>query len=312
MTLVMERPTPGRHRAADEPKERRRRNWLAPLLVLIGIVVMAYPVVGTYFHNVQQVEVAENYRATTSTGVDYGPIIEAARHYNETSTGGPILDPWLARVSKDNAPYQDYLSQLAPNGPGKPMSVLAIPSINSTLPIYHGTDPDTLTHGVGHLYGSALPIGTVGSRTILTGHTGMTNATLFDNLVDVKTGDRMYMATFGLNLAYEVDDIQIVLPDEINTVQPIAGEDLLTLVTCTPYGINSHRLIVTGHRIEVPVEEQQEAFQTVTLWQWWMWIAVGVAAFAILVLLLGWLAALLRRRRRDDDSADPLSGSPAL
>ncbi|QRO81885.1 class C sortase [Corynebacterium glucuronolyticum] len=271
-----------------------RRDLIPLLLVLLGILVMCYPVIGTYYKNVQQSHVADAYRqSVTSNPEDYTPLLDEARRYNQENTGAPILDPWLARVSKDNRPYQDYLEQLNPTGnPAEPIAALAIPSIESVLPVYHGTDPSTLEHGVGHLYGSALPVGGDGTHTVLTGHSGLTNATLFDHLDKVKVGDKVFLTVFGEQLAYEVDAIDVVLPTEISSLQPEDGKDLLTLITCTPYGINSHRLLVRAHRIPLDPQEADEAFQSQSNWQWWMTLVVAIILIALLLLAL--------RRRKND------------
>lgn len=273
---------------------RSRRDLIPLLLVLLGIIVMCYPVVGTYYKNMQQTQVADAYRkSVTSHPEDYSAMLDEARRYNQEKTGGPILDPWLARVSKDNRPYQDYLEQLNPTGnPAEPIAALAIPSIESVLPVYHGTDAEILDHGVGHLYGSALPVGGEGTHSVLTGHSGLTNATLFDHLNKVQVGDKVYITVFGEELAYEVDSIDVVLPTEISTLQPEAGNDLLTLITCTPYGINSHRLLVRAHRVSLDPQEADEAFQSQSNWQWWMTLVVAIVLLALLLL------ALLALRRR--------------
>lgn len=274
-----------------------RRDLIPLLLVLLGIIVMCYPVIGTYYKNVQQTQVADAYRkSVTSNPEDYSAMLDEARRYNQEKTGGPILDPWLARVSKDNRPYQDYLEQLNPTWtPAQPIAALAIPSIESVLPVYHGTDAEILEHGVGHLYGSALPVGDDGTHTVLTGHSGLTNATLFDHLNKVQVGDRVFLTVFGEQLAYEVDAIDVVLPTEISSLQPEDGKDLLTLITCTPYGINSHRLLVRAHRIPVDPQEADEAFQSQSNWQWWMTLVVAIVLIALLLLAL--------RRRKNDKKA---------
>jgi len=256
---------------------------------------MCYPVVGTYYKNMQQTQVADAYRkSVTSNPEDYSAMLDEARRYNQERTGGPILDPWLARVSKDNRPYQDYLEQLNPTWtPAQPIAALAIPSIESVLPVYHGTDAAILERGVGHLYGSALPVGGESTHSVLTGHSGLTNATLFDHLNKVKVGDKVYITVFGEELAYEVDSIDVVLPTEISSLQPEDGKDLLTLITCTPYGINSHRLLVRAHRIPLDPEGAEEAFQSQSNWQWWMTLVVAIVLLALLLLAL----FALRRRK---------------
>lgn len=290
-----------KHRSARPP---RRDRWIPLLLVIAGILVLTYPVVATYLRNSNHATVVDAYRDSQVeiSQEDRSHWIDQARSYNEKNTGAPILDPWLNRVSKDNAPYRDYLEQLNPRGEEDAiMAVLSIPGIDVRLPIYHGTEMDTLHEGVGHLYGSALPVGGEGTHSVLTGHTGLTTATMFDNLGDVQEGDAFYLEVLGESFKYEVDQITVVLPEEIDDTQPIAGRDLVTLITCTPYGVNSHRLLVRGTRVPVEDAEVEEAFRGGTgLWQLWM---IGVLAVIALVLLI--LGALFIRARRKKRAAGP-------
>lgn len=130
------------------------------------------------------------------------------------------------------------------------MGYLKIPRIHVSLPIYHGTGEEILRKGVGHLPESAFPIGGKGNHTVLTGHTGLPSARLLTDLRDLEEGDCFYISILGDSLCYRVEKIQVVLPEKADSLIPVPGEDLCTLVTCTPYGINSHRLLVTGKRTE--------------------------------------------------------------
>ncbi|WP_277099947.1 class C sortase [Corynebacterium riegelii] len=280
-----------------ERKEPRRsvngrgRNLLSVLLLITSLLVLSYPVVTTYYQNEKQVKVADAYRNSTVVGRDFTELLEEAHAYNREHAGAPILDPWLARVAKDNRPYQDYLEQLNVTGKiGDPMGVVAIPSIDSKLPVYHGTDQRVLNQGIGHLYGSSLPVGGEGMHSVLTAHTGLAHATLFDNLTKVKIGDRVYLDVAGEQLTYEVDQIDVVLPTEIESLQPVAGADLLTLITCTPYGINSHRLLVRGHRVENDAQAAADAFSAGSSVQWWMYLV------AVLIMVIVAAYVVLRRR----------------
>lgn len=269
------------------------------ILVIAGLSALLYPVVATYLYNAGQSAVVDAYRNSQSevSEQDRSEWLERAHTYNADNTGAPILDPWLARVSKDNRPYLNYLEQLNPSGEeGGVLAAISIPAIDVKLPIYHGTDTDTLHRGVGHLYGSALPVGGENTHSILTGHTGLTTATMFDDLDQVKIGDAFYIDVLGEALKYEVDQIEVVLPEETSQVQPIAGEDHLTLITCTPYGVNSHRLLVRGIRVPMDPEESiDEAFEKSSLWQPWM---TGVLIGVVLVLLL--IVWLIWRERRSN------------
>lgn len=286
----------------------RVKRLLPILLVILGALAMCYPVVATWARNSVQTRVAQAYRESTSavSPEERNHYLEEARRYNEENAGGPILDPWLARVAKDNRPYQNYLEMLNPTRSETPMAVLAIPSIKSTLPIYHGTEPETLEHGVGHLYGSALPVGGQGMHSILTGHTGLVQATLFDDLNKVKLGDTFFISVMGETLTYQVDQIEVVLPDQISQTAPIPDRDLVTLVTCTPYGVNSHRLLVRGSRIPTPPEQVDQAFKAgeTSIWQSWMYGALAVVA----ILLLLWLLLLAAGRKRKKESETSAGG----
>lgn len=294
------------------PTQAEQRGRTAPvwarvlipvLIIAIGLGVLLYPVVATQWNNNKQIAVSREYedlnqQADPATLRGY---IDAARQYNETEIGGPILDPWLSRVSADNEEYQRYLHELDYQ---QAMSRLVIPSIDVDLPIFHGTSDDTLQKGVGHLYGSALPVGGEGSHSMLTAHTGLSQATLFDNLDEVVVGDVFYLSTAGEKLKYEVHNIETVLPDQAQNLHPVAGEDLVTLITCTPYGINTHRILVTGHRVEMDLAAEKELIDGVHLkWQWWMY-ALAAAAILTLILLALWVSRMVRKSTNSPSTDD--------
>ena len=290
--------------AGSSPAETSRgrgRSILSVLFLIASLLVLLYPVVTTYYQNERQASVADAYRNSTVKDRDFTELIEAAHAYNKQNAGAPILDPWLARVAKDNRPYQDYLEQLNVTGnPKDPMGVIAIPSINVKLPVYHGTEPEVLERGIGHLYGSPLPVGGEGMHSVLTAHTGLAHATLFDDLDAVIEGDRVYLNVAGQQMTYEVDSIETVLPTEISSLQPVPGKDLITLITCTPYGINSHRLLVHAHRVPNDAAAE-DAFNNNTSIQWWMFLVL-----ALIVLIV--VAYFVRRRMNArQDSADSSS-----
>lgn len=274
-------------------KSLLRRVVVPALIILLGVAVLLYPVVATQWNNHLQQQAAEEYaeEMRNRPPEQRDPEIDKARDYNSKLQGGPILDPWLARISEDNAEYQHYLDQLG-NAPA--MSQLTIPSIDLRLPIYHGTAEKTLQMGLGHMYGTSLPLGGAGTHTVVTGHTGITNATLFDNLDKVKRGDGLYLNTFGEKLKYEVDEIEVVLPDVTDSLGLYPGEDKLTLITCTPYGINTHRLLVHAHRVPMDDTETEVFDRRASIMQWWMW-ALIVLAHVIVTWLLWWI---MRERRR--------------
>lgn len=269
-----------------------RRVVVPAIIILVGISVLLYPVVSTQWNNYIQRQVVEDYRSQLQDVPEeqLNAAIEAAHEYNETSIGGPILDPWLARVSEDNQDYQRYMDQLS----GLPaMSQVSIPSIESSLPVYHGTTEEVLQKGLGHLYGTSLPVGGEGTHSVITGHTGLTTSTMWDNLIDMKEGDAVYVNTFGEKMKYQVTSTEVVLPHETESLAQQPDKDLITLITCTPYGVNSHRLLVHAERVPLGPEDEFAFNQKNAILQWWMWALLIVAALAI-AFLIHWI----RKERR--------------
>ena len=239
-----------------DPKKAARRKvlrerfltWLPLVLVLVGVAVLLYPVMATQHNNDEQQRLAKMYTATVNSA---GPETIAkerasAETYNNNLESAPILDPWLESQRPDTPQYQAYLHEMDID---PVMARIVIPSIHVSLPIYHGTDSRTLTEGVGHLFGTSLPVGGPSTHSVLTGHTGLSTATMFDNLNQLKKGDVFYVSSLGQTLKYEVNDITVVKPEETDSLRKVPGRDLVTLITCTHYGVNSHRLLVTGERV---------------------------------------------------------------
>ena len=284
-----------KHRRQPAQKSFFQRVGLPVLIILVGLIVLMYPVISTQWNNHVQEQVAKQYEEKLQVvpPEQVNRAYEAAVEYNRTHTDGPILDPWLARISEDNAEYKEYESHLAGVSA---MSQLAIPSIDVRLPVYHGTSDNTLQKGLGHLYGSALPTGGEGFHSVITGHTGLTTATLFDDLVDVKEGDAIYISTFGKRLKYQVYKTEVVLPDETDSLRAEAGRDLLTLVTCTPYGINTHRLLVHAERVPLDPDEAKVLDESTSTVQWWMWV-LGAVALTVLLALIWWI---IREKKKSD------------
>lgn len=284
-----------KHRKKPAQKSFFQRIALPVIIILAGLMVLMYPVVATQWNNRVQEQVAKQYEEdlVEAPPEQINKALEAAKEYNRSHTDGPILDPWLARISEDNLDYQEYEKHL--EGVSA-MSQLAIPAIDVRLPVYHGTRDDTLQKGLGHLYGSALPTGGEGFHSVITGHTGLTNATLLDDLVDVEVGDAIYLSTFGERMKYEVYDIEVVLPEETDSLRAEEGRDLLTLITCTPYGINTHRLLVHAERVPMDPDEASVLDESTSTVQWWMW-ALGLLALLILLGLAWWI---WREKQKND------------
>ncbi|MDK8499707.1 class C sortase [Corynebacterium pseudodiphtheriticum] len=278
----------------NKPKQASvfRRVVVPALIILVGISVLLYPVVSTQWNNYIQRKVIEEYTSEIADEPQdqLNVALEAAREYNANSGGGPILDPWLARVSEDNQDYQRYLKQLSGL---QAMSQVSIPSIDSSLPVYHGTTEEVLQKGLGHLYGTSLPVGGEGTHSVITGHTGLTTSTMWDNLVDVKEGDAIYVNTFGEKMKYQVTSTEVVLPHETESLAQQPDKDLITLITCTPYGVNSHRLLIHAERVPLDPEDETAFAKKNGILQWWMW-ALLIIAMLTIAYLLHWI----RKERR--------------
>lgn len=220
-------------------------NIILILVLLIGLSLLLYPSFSNYWNSMHQTRAISSYaeQVASMDSNEYEQCLEEAREYNQRlreRKGSYILDEeWLA----------DYEQQLDISL-GSIMGYIEIPSIGCTLPFYHGTDEAVLQVGVGHIEWSSLPVGGESTHTVLSGHRGLPSAKLFSDLPELAEGDIFIITVLGEVLTYEVDQILIVEPDDTSALQIVEGEDYCTLVTCTPYGINTHRLLVRGHRID--------------------------------------------------------------
>lgn len=279
---------------------RRARPWVPLALVLAGVLVLLYPVVVTSYNNLRQQEFAAEYEhdVERTPPTVLRQELRDARAYNRSLEGVPILDPWLTRVSRDprSKAYRAYLDELSLLDV---MARVRVPEVGIDVPVRHGTTDEALAEGAGHLYGTSLPVGGSGTHAVMTSHTGLATATLFDNLSSVEIGDLMYVDVAGRTLAYEVDQIKTVLPSEVSDLTTVDGEDYLTLFTCTPYAVNTHRLLVRGHR--VPYDASLPGARTgespglhLQRWMWWM---IGGAAVGLLLVLVIVVREVRHRRR---------------
>lgn len=298
-SVIITRP----QRRAKSSRGKLGRGLIALLLLLAGVVLLLYPVVATQYNNTQQRAFAEKYNTEVQQAApnELAADLEAARNYNKTLAGVPILDPYLQRVgadpgSKEYRTYESMLSRL------DAMARIRVPSVSIDLPVRHGTSDPVLAEGAGHLYGTSLPVGGVDTHAVLTSHTGLTSATLFDHLINVKEGDLMYVDVLGQTLAYKVDQIKVVLPSQINDLSVVPGHDYLTLFTCTPYAVNSHRLLVRGERVpDVAGTTQAGTSRPALQMESWMWLLIGGAV----VGLSAGIAIVARERRRRKAAGRP-------
>ena len=215
------------------------------IVLVLGVAIMLYPTASNYWNSFHQSRAIASYVESVATldPAIYEQLWLEAREYNKTllRRSNPFA------VTEDEWPEYEALLNVAGNGI---MGYIEIPTINVTLPIYHGTDESVLQIAVGHIQGSSLPVGGESTHTVLSGHRGLPSATLFTHLDRLGEGDVFMLRVLNETLTYEVDQIRRVLPGELDELTVMEGRDFCTLVTCTPYGVNTHRLLVRGKRIE--------------------------------------------------------------
>ena len=262
------------------------------VVFFVGVSVLLYPTVSDYWNSLHQSQAIATYADSVENmdEQDYEKLWDAAVSYNQK-----LFQSGHGLGLKDEE-KEEYNELLDVSGTGI-MSYIEIPKIKCSLPVYHGTDEGVLQIAVGHIEGSSLPVGGLNTHCVLSGHRGLPSAKLFSNLDKLEEGDIFMIRTLDQTLTYEVDQIRIVLPDEVEDLKIEEGKDLCTLVTCTPYGINTHRLLVRGHR--VANQEEAEAVRvTADAMMVDNRIVARCSAAPVLVLLLIYVAFGGRRRKR--------------
>ena len=286
-----------------------KRKILLILAAVFGFIlslgIALYPMVSTIYNEQHQSKIHTQFLQQVED-TDDSKLQEALQHaraYN-AALNGILADENFSKTALMGA-SEDYDAQLNVTGRGI-MGYVSVPKINVTLPIYHGTDSGTLERGIGHLLGTSLPVGGESTHSVLTAHSGMASQRMFSDLPQLKEGDVFYLEVLNETLAYQVDQIKTVLPHDTTYLGIEAEQDLCTLVTCTPFGVNSHRLLVRGHRIpyeeaETIIQQQEQAdVKTSSTWQneYIKGIAIGLGFvfFFLIIFLIIWL---LRRCRRE-------------
>ncbi len=269
----------------------RLSTWLLLLIFFVGLGLLLYPAVSDYWNSLHQSRAIANYAAEVAELDDekYTEEREAAVAYNAS------LLSRADRYAPSAEERAEYNALLDLTGSGI-MGYIEIPSIKVALPIYHGTADSVLQIAIGHIVGTSLPIGGEGTHCVVSGHRGLPSARLFTDLDQLREGDVFMMRVLDETLTYEVDQILIVLPHEISSLAISPGEDLVTLVTCTPYGINSHRLLVRGHRID-NLPEARSVRVTADAVQIDPLIIAPIVAAPMLLILLVCLLVSTRRKK---------------
>ena len=274
--------------------KKLKAHWSTLLLILVflvGLSLLLYPSVSDYWNSFHQSRAIQSYVQAVAdiNDEDYQALLEAAQAYNQKIAQNG--NNW--KLSEEDLAEYNSLLRVADSGI---MGYIEIPKIQVYLPIYHGTDEEVLQIGVGHLEGSSLPVGGAGTHTVISGHRSLPSAKLFTNLDQLEEGDTFQLYVLDEVLTYQVDQILIVEPTELSDLQVEAGQDYCTLVTCTPYGINTHRLLVRGHRIENNTQSAETLRVTADAVQIEPMVVAPLLAIPILVVMLV-LLLLIRRKR---------------
>lgn len=272
------------------------------LVFLLALVGTLYPVISDYWNTRHQSEVQVEYEKQMESMEDseLTAALEAANAYNAA------LRPVRYTKAALNAAAvgYDHLLNLYGNGI---MAYVEIPKIHVNLPIYHGTTTEVLEKGIGHLTGSSLPIGGVGNHAVLTGHSGVAGQRLFSDLDQLEIGDVFFIRVLNQQLAYEVRAIDTVLPEDTKLLTSVDGKDKCTLVTCTPFGVNTHRLLVQGERVEYEAAEeiaaQTESVQVGSTWEteYVMGLKLGAEILGFLVVAVLAVIGIRKMRRHGHD-----------
>lgn len=292
--------------APELRRPRRAKSWTVQRIAIIVIAVLGagvllYPSAAAWFSDRDHATEMSGYvEQVDGLGQEErNGLLDEARAYNAALPAGPLRDPYTLNERGEQVAIgngaETYEKMLDVGEEGM-MGQVNIPSIGVQLPIFHGTSDATLARGVGHLFGSALPVGGTGTHSVLTAHSGFVHSTLFDHLNQVKQGDVFTVTVLDETLYYKVTQILTVLPEDTEALRRVEGKDLVTLVTCTPTGVNSHRLLVRGERIAAPSDATGDvAIPSTTTdpgFPWWTLIFVSVTAGAVFL-------TRPQRRRRD-------------
>lgn len=273
---------------------RRRVTFLdvfVMLMVVVGFVILMYPSMANVWNDAHQSRIIRDYSKAVEglSFRDYTDVIQAARDYNKRLIGNSN------RFMPDEADLAEYNSLLDITGTGV-MGYVNIPKIDTKLAVYHGVDDVVLQVAAGHIVGSSLPVGGPGTHVAISGHRGLTSAALFTYLDKLEVGDKFYIQVLDEIMAYEIDNIDVVLPDDLELLAIESESDQCTLITCTPYGVNSHRLLVRGTRVDYMPEEQDAYANAKNSFHVnWDWVIIIGGCAILLIFVILFLRRCFRR-----------------
>lgn len=309
---------PPRSTGPDTPDAQPKRRWVfsglalfACITALAGLMLGLYPSTAAWFNAREQAKLVDLYdsKIENATPLSAEQLLELAHRYNDRLTVGAALDPWTnvpRGAGKEDGDGMAYKDQLRADGTDV-MARIRIPSIDVDLPIYHGTSDDTLKKGAGHLEGTSLPVGGPGTHSVITAHRGLADATMFTNLNKVGVGDRFTIEVMGEVLTYEVRETRVVNPEDTRFLQTQDERDLVTLVTCTPLGINTQRILVTAERVtptpQSDIDAARQASQVGFPW-WAVIFAVGFSLIALFFWRSGYMIPPKKKESDIEGEAD--------
>lgn len=271
--------------------KKKTSTILFILIFLVGLSLLLYPFVANEWNNYRQKQLISTYESQVSEiedEIDYEAEWTRARAYN-TALLPSILPDSFAIADAADEPDKEYMSCLNVTGDGM-MGIVEIPKIDIKIPIYHTTEDEVLQVAAGHLEGSSLPIGGANTHAVISAHRGLPSAALFTDLDQMEVGDHFLLHILDDILCYEVDQITVVEPEDTASLAVESGEDQVTLLTCTPYGVNTQRMLVRGHRISYEPEElaaiQSESKAVSFRTNYLLWVVVGLGITGIFVLIL--------------------------
>ena len=234
--------------------EKIKKNWKIILIFVLGLLIAMYPIISNYYYTVENNNEIKDFNEAVSEMPSKEVLerIELAKAYNDTLDPSRLADPYTEREKKGVENYARMLEVREKIG------FIDVPKINQQIPVYAGTSEDVLQHACGHLEGTSLPVGGKDTHSVITAHRGLPQVKLFRDLDKMEVGDIFFFTNVKETLAYKVDQILVVEPWDFEPVLVVEGKDLMTLLTCTPYMINSHRLLVRGHRVPYVPEVKEE------------------------------------------------------
>ncbi len=285
--------------------------FLFILMIVVGLGIILFPLISNQVNEIHYQEVIGTYddTVTQKTEIENDQMLIKAREYNSSLSSTKIVDVFQNPVQTNSS---EYLSILNVDDNGM-MGYISIPKIDVRIPIYHGTSSDILQKGVGHLEGSSLPVGGESTHTILSAHRGLPSSRLFTDLDQLKEGDIFYIYVLDEVLAYQVDQVLVTEPSETEALKIVDGKDYITLVTCTPYAVNTHRLLVRGERIEYnkQVEEQTVEDRSLSTADIILYVSLVIAILLIVITIIA-IVRYKQNKNRQAQTNDAQTVVPTL